>query len=379
MSQTKPTAFKPGGFPVQMQMYLVVKISKQPIKCTCSLASQESNAYGVLLHICVKESPWQHLSTFGRFQSNSSGGWRSQQLYTLSTSFVKINSQVKRRHILIDIPVLGKAEVWACISLQHLDGRHKPPGVSLVMELFFHFPTPSPGKHCIARGGAGAAFPSAVKMEMLEPLHSGLSQETASSRAPLDHCPLWQRPVCEMCACLLLAAGLFLQRSTNAYPESTVSGLLSAESLLWSKCLRFQTPSRPVYSFSTWLQDKSVLAVSKGVNAFSKILSETMRIGGTPNPNILLIYAVRAAGKLDILQKNWLSPPAPLHCSFFSLKSAAMEWVNYFLGQLLCNIQYFILWAHKNKHIKKKKVASCSVFQRIGQLQRFHVCFLGMC
>lgn len=206
-------------------------------------------------------------------------------------------------------------------------GDSELQGFPWLWSYFFISPPQVQEKHCIARGGAGAGFPSAGKMEMLEPLHFGLSQETASSQAPSDPCPLWQRPVCEMCARLLLAAGLFLQLSTNAYAESTVSGLPSAESLLWSKCLCFQTPSRPVYSFSTWLQDKSVLAVSKGVNAFSKILSETMRIGGTPNPNILFIYAVRAAGKLDILQRNWLSPTPrpPSLLFFFSLKSAAME------------------------------------------------------
>lgn len=85
-----------------------------------------------------------------------------------------------------------------------------------------HFFISSPqvqAKHCIARGGAGAGFPSAVKTEMLELLHFGLSQETASSWAPLDDCPLWQRLVCEMCAHLLLAAGQFFTMEHKFLPS----------------------------------------------------------------------------------------------------------------------------------------------------------------
>lgn len=349
-----------------------------PFCCTCSLTSQDSKVHGVLPWICVRESPWQHFSIFGRFQSNLSGGWRSQQLHILLKCFVKINSQVKRRQVLIDISVVRKAKVWICISLQHLDGRHKAPGFSLVMEPFFHLLTPSPGEALHSERWSWGWFPICSKDG-----NAGTSALWAQSRDSLFLGPFgWLSTVAkagvwDVCTSPSGCWTVFYN-GAQILTQSTVSGLLSAECLLWSKCLCFQTPSRPVYSFSTWLQDKSVLAVSKGVNAFSKILSETMRIGGTPKPNILLIYSVRAAGKLDILQRNWLfSPPSLLF--FFSLKSAAMEWVNYFLGQLLCNIQYFILWAHKNKCIKRKKVASCSVFQRIGQLQRFHVCFLGMC
>lgn len=51
-----------------------------------------------------------------------------------------------------------------------------------------------------------------------------------------------------------------------------------------------------------------------------------MRIGGTPNPNILLIYAVRAAGKLDILQRNWLfSLPSLLFFFFLEVCSNGMS------------------------------------------------------
>lgn len=59
---------------------------------------------------------------------------------------MKINSQVKRRQVLIGIPTVGKAKVGACILLQHLDGRHKAPGFSLAMELFVYFPVPSQGE-----------------------------------------------------------------------------------------------------------------------------------------------------------------------------------------------------------------------------------------
>lgn len=197
-------------------------------------------------------------------------------------------------------------------------GDTKLQGFPWLWSYFFISSPQVQAKHCIARGGAGAGFTSAVKTEMLEPLHFGLSQETASSRAPLDHCPLWQRLVCEMCAHLLLAAGHFFTMEHKCLPSQLSLGLLSAESLLWSKCLCFQTPSRPVYSFSTWLQDESVLAVSKGVNAFSKILSETMRIGGTPNPNILLIYAVELLGNWIFCKGTGFFPL--LHCSFFFLE-----------------------------------------------------------
>lgn len=225
----------------------------------------------------------------------------------------------------------------------------------------FHFPTQVQARHCTVRGRAGADFASAVKMKMLVPLHFGLSQETDYSWVPLDHCPLWQRQVCGMCARLLLAAGLFFTMEQNAYPESTVSGLLSAESLLWSKCLCFQTPFRPVYSFSTWLQDKSVLAVSKGVNAFSKILCEAMRIGGTPNPNILLIYAVRAAGKLDILQRNWLFPPSPL---LFFFPWSLQQWNEWIISWGSCcvtsNTLFFELIKISASRRKKWQDAQCS-------------------
>lgn len=51
-----------------------------------------------------------------------------------------------------------------------------------------------------------------------------------------------------------------------------------------------------------------------------------MRIGGTPKPNILLIYSVRAAGKLDILQRNWLfSPPSLLFFFFLEVCSNGMS------------------------------------------------------
>lgn len=334
-----------------------------PFCCTCSLAAQESKAHGVLLHICVRESPWQHLSTFGRFQSNSSGGWRPQQLYALLTSFVKINSQVKRRQVLIGIPIVGKAKVWACISLQHLDGRHKAPGFSLVMELCFHFPTPSPGEalHCERRSWGwfpicskdGSAGTAALWAQSRDSLFLG----PFGSLSTVAKAGVWN-----VCTSPSGCWTFFLQQSTNAYPESTVSGLLSAEFLLWSKCLCFQTPSRPLYSFSTWLQDKSVLAVSKGVNAFSKILSETMRIGGTPNPNILLIYAVRAAGKLDILQRNWLfSLPSLL---FFFFPWSLQQWNEWIISWGSCcvtsNTLFFELIKISASRRRKWQVAQCS-------------------
>lgn len=147
--------------------------------------------------------PDKHLSTFGRSQSNFSVGWRSQQLY-VCTSFVKINSQVKRRQVLVDIPTVGKAKVGACISLQHLDGRHRAPGFSLSMELFVYFPIPSQGKALRSKRWSWGWFPicskdgSAGSAELRAQSTGGLFPGFSGSLL----CPLWQRPVREVCACL---------------------------------------------------------------------------------------------------------------------------------------------------------------------------------
>lgn len=102
-------------------------------------------------------------------------------------------------------------------------GDTKLQGFPWLRSYVFISPPQAQEKHCIARSGAGAGFPSAVKMEVLEPLHFGLSQETASSWGPLDHCPLWQRPVCEMCARLLLAAGHFFYNRAQMLTQSQLS------------------------------------------------------------------------------------------------------------------------------------------------------------
>lgn len=59
----------------------------------------------------------------------------------------------------------------------------------------------------------------------------------------------------------------------------------------------------------------------------------------------------KAVGKQDLLERNWLFS---LCWFYFSFKSAVVEWVNYFLGQLLWSITYFILWTCKISKSKRE-------------------------
>lgn len=142
-------------------------------------------------------------SAVGRFQSNLLAGWRSQQLYVL-TSFVKINSQVKRRQVLIDIPTVGKAKEGACISLRIWMGDTKLQGFPWMWSyLFIISPARAKAKPLTMRQGA-QSFTSALKMALLSVLYLELGSQTAFSLGPFGflHCPLWQGPVPEVCACL---------------------------------------------------------------------------------------------------------------------------------------------------------------------------------
>lgn len=153
---------------------------------------------------------------------------------------MKINSQVRRRQAHIDIPTVGKAK-GACISLHIWMGDTRLQGFPWLWSyLFIISPARAKAKPLTVRRGA-QGFTSALKMAVLSVLYLELSPQTAFSLGPFGflHCPLWQGPVPEVCASLpsgfwqiRLFLLFFFKQSTNDYPESTVFGLLSAESLL---------------------------------------------------------------------------------------------------------------------------------------------------
>lgn len=103
---------------------------------------------GSCLACVLKKVPDKDLSAVGRSQSNLLEGWRSRQLYVL-TSFVKINSQVKRRQVLVDIPAVGKA--GAAISLRIWMGDTKLQGFPWLWSNLFISPVQVKAKHCAVR------------------------------------------------------------------------------------------------------------------------------------------------------------------------------------------------------------------------------------
>lgn len=148
----------------------------------------------------LEKVPDKDLSAVGSSQSNLLAGWRSRQLYVL-TSLVKINSQVKRRQGLVDNSCCGKGR--SCYLATHLDGRHKAPGFSLAVELFVYFPGPSQGKAlCSETRSSGGWFHICLKDGCA--VNAVLGSQAAFSLGPFGflHCPLRKGPVLEVCAYL---------------------------------------------------------------------------------------------------------------------------------------------------------------------------------
>lgn len=160
---------------------------------------------------------------------------------------MKINSQVKRRQVLIDIPTVGKAKVGACISLQHLDGRHKAPGFSLAMELFVYFPIPSQGEALRNERWSWGCFPicikdgSAVSAALRAQATGGLFPGPSGSLL----CPLCQSPVCEVCACL--PAGCWQRRTFFFFLNRAQT--LTQSQLSLASCLQNLFYEVNVYAF----------------------------------------------------------------------------------------------------------------------------------
>lgn len=229
------------------------------VQCSSSTAllswlPKRTRLVGSCFACVLKKVPDKLLSAVGRFQSNLLS--RVEISATLcSYKFCENKQPGKEETSPHWYFYCGKGQRSLYLAT-HLDGRHKAPGFSLAVELLvYYFPSPSQGKtphsetrsswlHICTKDGCAvsAVFRAQPTDRLLSwPLWiSSLSTVARASSWSVCISPFW------LLANKVVFTFFFFKQSTNDYPESTVFGLLSAESLLWSKCLCFQTPSRPV-------------------------------------------------------------------------------------------------------------------------------------